>query len=96
MNQHEQGPQRGPEDNKPLGSPEHHKNVRQPMNYVKKSMLLCLLALVLTALLTASKGTRPRLEEEGGTGVTLSPMPSSEGQMSGWHGCSRDRSCGCP
>ena len=55
MNQHEEDPQRAreAEESKPLGSPEHQKKVREPVNHVKRSLLVCLLALVLTTLLTA-------------------------------------------
>ena len=82
MNQHEEDPQRAREANenwpesarqesKLLRSPEHQKNVRQPMNYVKRSMLVCMLAIVLTTLLTAGVA-----QAAGLTGPTWSLVPS--------------------
>src|SRR5439155_10236810 len=84
MNQHEKDlqrapeadenwPERAPEESKLLGSPEHQKKVRKPMHHVKRSLLVCMLALVLTTLLTAE------VAQAAGLSGTWSIVPSPNG-----------------
>src|SRR5436305_5798727 len=53
---------------------EHQKKVRQPMHHLKRSLLACLLTLMLTTLLTAGVA-----QAAGLTSATWSIVPSPNG-----------------
>ena len=82
MNRHEEDPRRAREANaswperareesKLLRTPEPQENVRQPLNQVRRSMLVGLLTLVLTIVLTVGGA-----QAAGLSGKTWSIVPS--------------------